>query len=319
MLPALSCGEITLADRANERSFRRQTMDSGSEARMPNFAVSGAFDLVGNFAERKAYAESLGVASATHYGFGGEEFPRFLLNNENRARDEIAKNLAIWKTISASKLGSAPSLQASRIASRLGPLVAPGALGAEVLGFPWGGDLTKFGVSATPAASGMFLAFLDAFKIWIDANGLTYSTQTAEILKMIRAFYHNAPGGAFILCGVKFYDLVQDKEVEPDIPERRHETVPIRGWKAMYAMEKETDKYGVTKFVGGKLEYVDFQPDVLEQHLKESPRVVRTALVSLRAAGLLITESEKAFRTQRKVDGKNTSVIRIKGEFFADA
>ena len=119
-LPALSCGEITLADRANERAFRRQTMDSGSEARMPNFTMSGAFDLVGNFAERKAYAEALGAASATHYGFGGPEYIRFLLNNEGRAREGVVKNLAIWKTISAERLGVAPSLQASRIASRLG-------------------------------------------------------------------------------------------------------------------------------------------------------------------------------------------------------
>jgi Domain of unknown function (DUF927) len=316
MLPALSCGEITLADRANERAFRRQTMDAGSEARMPNFAVSGAFDLVGNFAERKAYAEALGAASATHYGFGGPEFIRFLLNNEGRAREEIAKNLAIWKTISAKRLGEAPSLQASRIASRLGSLVGPAALAAEVLGFPWGGDIAPFDVSATAAASGMFLASRHALGIWADANGLTYSTQTTEILQMIRAFYHSAPGGAFILCGAKSYNIVEDKEVESDVPESWHESVSIRGWKAMYGMEEKTDRYGVTKFVGGTLEYVDFRPDVLEQHLKESARAVRTALASLRDDGLLVTQSQASLRTQRRVDGRNTAVIRIDGEFF---
>jgi uncharacterized protein (DUF927 family) len=152
-LPGLSSGEITLADRANEHAFRQQTMDAGGDVRIMNFTADGAYNLVGNFAERKAYAEALGAASATHFGFAGPEFIRFLLNNEDTARNAIKKNLAVWDTITATLLGSAPSLQASRVATRLGSLVAPAALAAEVLALPWGADISTFGVSATPAAS----------------------------------------------------------------------------------------------------------------------------------------------------------------------
>jgi hypothetical protein len=132
-LPGLSSGEITLSDRANEHAFRRQTMDSGADVRVVNISADGAFNNVGNFAERKAYAESLGAAAATHFGFAGPEFIKFLLNHEDRAREAIAKNIAIWKAVSAPLLGAAPSLQASRVASRLGSLAAPAALAAETL------------------------------------------------------------------------------------------------------------------------------------------------------------------------------------------
>jgi hypothetical protein len=71
------------------------------------------------------------------------------------------------------------------------------------------------------------------------------------------------------------------------------------------------------KFVSGDLAYVDFIPGVLEQDLRQSKRAVQQALASLRDYRFLITESKQAFRTQRKVDGENTTVIRIKGEFFA--
>ena len=136
---------------------------------------------------------------------------------------------------------------------------------------------------------------------------------------MIRAFYHSAPGGAFILCRAESYNLVKDKKVEAEVLEDRHETVSIRGWRAMTGLEEKTDIYGVKKLVGGELAYVDFRPDVLEQHLKEPGRAVRTALASLRESGLLVSESDRALQTQRRVDGQNTAVIRIKGEFFGDA
>ena len=182
-------------------------MDSGADVRVLNITADGAFDLVGNFAERKAYAESLGAASATHFGFAGPEFIRFLLNYEDGARAAIAKNLAIWKAVSAPLLGAPPSLQASRVASRLGSLAAPAALAAEVLDLPWGADLAKFGVSARPAASAMFLAFQRVLDIWIGVNGVAYSTQTGEIFQRLRAHYHGAPKGAFILCGAKPSDV----------------------------------------------------------------------------------------------------------------
>jgi putative DNA primase/helicase len=94
-LPGLSSGEIPVSDRANEYSFRRQMIDSGADVRVVNIIADGAFDEVGNFAERKAYAEALGASAATHFGFAGPEFIRFLLNHEDGARVSIAKNLAI--------------------------------------------------------------------------------------------------------------------------------------------------------------------------------------------------------------------------------
>jgi hypothetical protein len=225
-LPGLSSGEITLSDRANEHAVRRQTMDSGADVRVVNVPSDGAFNNVGNFAERKAYAESLGAAAATHYGFAGPEFIRFLLNHEDRAREAIAKNIAIWKAVAAPLLGAAPSLQASRVATRLGSLVAPAALAAEALGFPWGDDLSaKFGVSATPAASAMFLAFSRVLDLWIGANGVTYSTQTAAIFQLLLAYYHGAPKGAFIPCGANRADVIPDDE--PLAPQAQ--TVSIRG------------------------------------------------------------------------------------------
>jgi hypothetical protein len=160
-----------------------------------NIMANSAFDSVGNFAERKAYAESLGAASATDFGFVGPEYIRFLLSHENTARAAIAKNLAVWKAVSALLLGAAPSPQASRVASRVGSFVAPAALAAEVLNLPWGADLTKFGVSAR------------------------------EIFQLLRAYYHSAPGGAFIPCGAKAADIIADDEpLAPQV-----QTVPIRG------------------------------------------------------------------------------------------
>jgi hypothetical protein len=311
-LPGLSSGEITLADRANERAFRQQTMDSGADVRVLNIPSDGAFSDVGNFAERKAYAEALGAAAATHFGFGGPESIRFLLNHENGARQAIAKNLDIWKAVAAPLLGAAPSLQASRVATRLGSFAAPAALASEVLGLPWGADLGKFGVSATPAASAMFLAFQRIFDTWIGVNGIAYSTQTAAIFQLLRAHYHGAPKGAFVLCGAKPSDVVPDDELPTA------QTVPIRGWKAMTNVKTATDNFNRTKFVSGDLVYVDFIPAVLERDLGQSKRALQQALASLRDLKFLITESKLALRTQRKVDGENTPVTRIRAEFFSD-
>jgi hypothetical protein len=332
-LPGLSSGEITLSDRANEHAFRQQTMDSGAEVRVVNIAADDAFSPVGTVAERKAYAEALGAASATHCGFAGPEFVRFLLNHEEGARAAIAKNFVIWKAVSAPLLGAAPSRQASRVAARLGSLVAPAALAAEVLGFPWGADLSsKFGVSATPAASAMFLAFAHVLDIWVGNNGVAYSTQTGAIFRLLRAHYHGAPKGAFILCGAKPSDVIPDdeplafqvqtvpmsgwKDDESLAPQAQ--TVPMRGWKALTNIRTTADLYGPPKFSGGDLVYVDFIPAVLERDLGQSSRALNQALTTLRNLKLLITEKSDGLRTQRRVDGRHTPVIRIKGEFFAD-
>jgi Domain of unknown function (DUF927) len=307
-LPGLGSGEITLSDRANERAFRQQTMDSGGDVRVLNIVANGAFDGVGNFAERKAYVEALGAAAATHYGFAGPEFIRFLLNHEDAASAAIVKNLAIWRAVSSPLLGDAPSLQASRVATRLGSHVAPAALAAEALALPWGADLSKFGVSATPAASAMFLAFARVLGLWISVNGVAYSTQTAAIFQHLRAYYHGGPTGAFIVCGAGSDDERLTSQTE---------TVSIKGWKAMTNVRTKADLYGPPKFVGGDLAYVDFIPAVLERDLGESSRALQDALRTLRDLNLLITESKQSLRTQRRVEGKKTPVIRIKGEFFS--
>jgi hypothetical protein len=302
VLSGLSSGEITLSDRANENAFRQQTMDSGADVRVLNLTSDGAFDLVGNFAERKAYAESIGAASATHFGFAGPEFIRFLLNHEDEARAAIVKNLAIWKAMSAPLLGAAPSLQASRVASRLGSLVAPAALGAEVLGLPWGADISKFRVSAGPAASAMFLAFARVLDIWIGTNGAVYSTQTGEIFQRLRAYYYGAPKGAFILCGLKASDDIFDVIADNELQASQAQTVPIRGWKVMTNMRPVADLYGgPPKLTGGELVYVDFIPAVLERDLARSGRALKQALATLRDLKFLITEKSEGFRTQRKV------------------
>jgi hypothetical protein len=63
---------------------------------------------------------------------------------------------------------------------------------------------------------------------------------------------------------------------------------------------------------------VDFIPAVLERALGQSSRALKQALATLRDLELLISEKSNSLRTQRRVEGRNTIVIRIKGEFFAD-
>jgi hypothetical protein len=163
----------------------------------------------------------------------------------------------------------------------------------------------------------MFLAFGRALDIWIAANGVAYSTQTGEIFQRLRAYYHGAPKGAFIPCGFRSNDDVYDVIAEDEPQSPQAQTVPIRGWKVMANMKPVADLLGPPKLTGGELVYVDFIPAVLERDLGQSSRALRQALGSLRVLNFLITEKSDALRTQRKVDGKNTIVIRIKGEFFA--
>ena len=86
----------------------------------------------------------------------------------------------------------------------------------------------------------------------------------------------------------------------------------------MKNMKSVADPFGGSpKLTGGELAYVDFTPAVLERDLGQSSRALRQALASLRELKFLITEKSDALRTQRRVDGKNTIVIRIKGGFFA--
>ncbi len=162
------------------------------------------------------------------------------------------------------------------------------------------------------------MAFSRTLDIWIGTTGSLYSTQTAEIFQRLRAYYHGAPKGAFIPCGFRSNDGIFDVEAEDEPQAPQAQTVPIRGWKVMANMKPVADLLGgPPKLTGGELVYVDFIPAVLERDLGQSSRALKQALTSLRDLKFLITEKSDALRTQRKVDGKNTIVIRIKGEFFA--
>ena len=78
----------------------------------------------------------------------------------------------------------------------------------------------------------MFMAFGRVLDIWIAANGVAYSTQTGEIFQRLRAYYHGAPKGAFIPCGLKVFDDISDVIAEDEPQASQAQTVPIRGWKA---------------------------------------------------------------------------------------
>jgi hypothetical protein len=85
----------------------------------------------------------------------------------------------------------------------------------------------------------------------------------------------------------------------------------------MTNMKPVADPFGgPPKLIGGELAYVDFIPAVLERDLAQSGRALKQEMATLRDLKLLIAEKSGALRTQRKVDGKNTGVIRINGDFF---
>jgi hypothetical protein len=160
----------------------------------------------------------------------------------------------------------------------------------------------------------MFLAFSRILDAWIGVAGVAYSAQTAAIFQLLRDYYHSAPKAAFILCGVKSSDAIPDDQ--PLAPQA--ETVPIRGWKALTNIRTTSALYGPPRLSGGEVVYIDFIPAVLERALGQSSRALKQALATLRDLKLLITEESDGLRTQRRVEGRNTTVIRIKGEFFAD-
>ena len=136
----LSSGEITLAERASETSSRSQPGDAGGEARVINITPDVIFeDLHGRVSAKEA-AENFGIMCIENCGWSGPTYVEWLAFHGDEARAAIVKNLAAWDAIAASLLGSNPSPQAERVASRLAPMAAGAALGAEVLEFPWSAD-----------------------------------------------------------------------------------------------------------------------------------------------------------------------------------
>jgi hypothetical protein len=146
------------------------------------------------------------------------------------------------------------------------------------------------------------MAFSHVLDIWIGSNGVAYSTQTAEVFKRLRAYYHGAPKGSFILCGAGRDDVVPTEAPHPDDAldgVSQPATVSIRGWRAMTDVKTRTTPYGGTEFVSGTLVYVDFIPAVLERDLGQSRRAFDQALASLRGLKLLVTEKTDALRARR--------------------
>ena len=94
---AISSGEVTLAERANDQAFRKQLQDAGAEARVINIPTD--IDLFPNLhghASGEAFAQALGAASTEHYGHAGPAFVRWLIANEKEARERLEANLAFW-------------------------------------------------------------------------------------------------------------------------------------------------------------------------------------------------------------------------------
>ena len=135
---AISSGEVTLAERANDQSFRKQLQDAGAEARVINIPTD--IDLFPNLhghPSGEAFAQALGTASTEHYGHAGPAFVKWLIPNEKEARERLEDNLAFWNKKTAELLKTGANPQALRIASRLGSIAAAAALAADVLEFPW--------------------------------------------------------------------------------------------------------------------------------------------------------------------------------------
>jgi hypothetical protein len=68
--------------------------------------------------------------------------------------------------------------------------------------------------------------------------------------------------------------------------------------------------------VSGKLEYVDFKPDVLKQRMGWTKVTFQTTLRTLRDQGFLLSAKPDELQHRRRVDGKPTQVIRVKAGFF---
>jgi putative DNA primase/helicase len=95
---AISSGEVTLAERANDQSFRKQLQDAGAEARVMNIPTDiDLFPDLHSRASGEAFAQALGAASSEHYGHVGPAFVGWLIANEDEARRRLKANLAFWK------------------------------------------------------------------------------------------------------------------------------------------------------------------------------------------------------------------------------
>ena len=310
----LSSGEITLAERASQASSRSQPGDAGGEARIINFAPDVIFEVLHGCANAKEAAEKFGIMCIEDCGWGGPAYVEWLAFHNDEARAAIVKNIAAWNAIAAALLGSNPSPQAERVASRLGPMAAGAALAAEVLGFPWSAELpVPVGESVSAPASAMIKAFARLLDIWLTNNGKTVSTQVNQAFDQLRNYYHGAPAAAFIVAGLKDEDRVDNR-----IARAQSDAVPLLGWKIYKDLMTEVDGLGRERPVSGVLEYIDFKPDVLKQRMGWTKVTLRTTLRTLRDQGLLLSAKPDELQHVRRADGRRVQVIRVKSEFFGD-
>jgi putative DNA primase/helicase len=317
----LSSGEVTLAERANDQSFRRQIMDAGAEVRVINIPTdANIFPSLHGYVSGAAFAQALGSASMNHYGHAGPDFVSWIIANEDGARRRVEAIFEVWSSTAVRCLKAEGALdadinsQALRIVSRLGPMAAGGALAADVLAFPWSASEEINSEHLGPAGRAMIWAFLEVFKLWLSKNGSKVSTQEAEAMSQLRAFYLGAAPGAF--------PITVRNGLEEEDEQGHSETVGRCGFMVMSGRVKSrfTDRNGVERdgrFEGGTLEYVDFIPSVLRQKMNWTEVTRRGALNVLKNQEFLITGTKNGQLTfTRRVDGRLMDVHRVKGKFF---
>jgi putative DNA primase/helicase len=302
---AISSGEVTLAERANDHSFRKQPQDAGAEARVMNIPTDiDLFPDLHGRASGEAFAQALGAASSEHYGQAGPAFVAWLIANGGEARKRLEANLALWKSRTDALLKGAANPQALRIASRLGSIAAAAALAADVLEFPWSHKAEIEDDCLGPAGSAMIWAFLETFQLWLAKNGSKVSTQIVEAMSQLRDFYSGAPPAAFPITS-------RDETTERDLPSQT-QTTARRGFRVMSGMRDGSNG----EPAGGVIEYVDFIPAVLRQAMNWSEVTRRGVLRSLREQGLLTVTKKDELTYTRRIDGRAAGVHRVKASFF---
>jgi putative DNA primase/helicase len=304
---AISSGEVTLAERANDHAFRKQVQDAGAEARVINIPTD--IDLFPNLhghVSGEAFAQALGAATTEHYGHAGPAFVRWLIANEREARERLEANLTLWGKKTAELLKTGANPQALRIGRRLGSIAAAAALAADVIEFPWSTPEEIESEHLGPAGKAMIWAFLEALKLWLGKNGSKVSTQIVEAMSQLRNFYSGAPPAAFPITS-------RDETTEKDLPDQP-QTTARRGFRVMSGMRNGIDG----KPLGGMLEYVDFLPAVLRQNMNWSEVTRRGVLHSLRDQKLLVVSKSGEFTYTRRVDGRIANVHRVVASFFGE-
>jgi putative DNA primase/helicase len=196
---ALSSGEKTLEDHANDAVFhKRRVMGGGAGARVVNIHVETIFTNLHGQPDAKAFTERLATSASKTYGCTGPAFVEWLLANPNEARDKLAGLQGVWDAVAAAILPPAPSAQAARVASRLGSIACAAALAATVLELPWfaSSDPVDKAIDDAPVndpGRAALWAFAEALRLWIEKHGGEASTEMAALLDDLNGLYSSHP------------------------------------------------------------------------------------------------------------------------------